>query len=174
VTIVVPHSDGIVCLHGACCEAARRQVRGVYGIITPFESPWVSAKPEPQRLLGYPVVMVDSVTAVASLTKPKGMTKAEYLWGQQLQAQLSGGEIVWSRFHGLTLLLGHDCRYTPDYAVVDADGGLRFDEVKGAYIRNGDDGMVKLRTAATLFPFRFYLRQLKQGQWTSTHIPKAA
>lgn len=59
------------------------------------------------------------------------------------------------RDHALTFLLGHDCRYTPDFSYVDENGFYTFEEVKGF---RREDAMVKLRVVARAFrEFRFKL-----------------
>ena len=83
-----------------------------------------------------------------------------------------GGSVTDFRAHAFTFILGPDCRYTPDYFVVRDDGTIEFHEVKGPFIRDGDDGMVKLRTATRLLPwFRFVLPQeQKDKTWTLTEM----
>lgn len=111
--------------------------------------------------------------ALASLVKPTGLNKTEGRYHDQLVLQQARGEVLWFAAHAITLVLGHDCRYTPDFLVVPADGVLTCIEVKGDYIRSGDDGMVKLRSAAEAFPFRFQRAQLKaQGGWELITIPR--
>lgn len=65
------------------------------------------------------------------------------------------GEVIWQRYEGITLKLGDDVRYTPDWFALKSDGELWCYEVKGPYKR--EDAMIKLRTAASMFPFRFVL-----------------
>lgn len=52
--------------------------------------------------------------------------------------------------------------YTPDFSVILPDGFLRFDEVKGGFIR--EDSEIKWKLAAELFPwFEWRMVQLKTG-----------
>src|SRR5690349_11599094 len=62
----------------------------------------------------------------------------------------------------VTLKLAHDCRYTPDFIVVDMQGHVQAREVKG-FMR--DDALVKLRVAARLFPWIEFqiVRKTKNG-----------
>lgn len=70
----------------------------------------------------------------------------------------------------ITFLLAPDLRYTPDFWIAYPDAKLTFWEVKGAFIR--EDGMVKLKTAAAMFPmFIFIMAQWKDGKWTTKTIP---
>jgi hypothetical protein len=68
-------------------------------------------------------------------------------------------------FEPETLLLGEDCRYTPDFRVIPQDGVVEFHEVKGPHAR--EDAVVKYRTAPLLHPYRFFLAQLNErGEWS--------
>ena len=63
----------------------------------------------------------------------------------------------------LTLQLGFDCRYTPDFWTRMQGGDFRLWEVKG-FMR--DDARVKLHAAARMFPFwTFVLVQKVKGEW---------
>ena len=81
---------------------------------------------------------------------------------------------LWS-FEVVTLKLAADCRYTPDFMVINReDGVVEFHEVKGHW---RDDAKVKLRVAAEKFPmFRFFAAQRDKGCWTITAygLPDAA
>lgn len=68
----------------------------------------------------------------------------------------------------ITLKLGDDCRYTPDFWEVDGVGNFTFYEVKGFW---RDDARVKIKVAARLFPWaRFYAVQRLQGRWKYEQI----
>jgi len=93
--------------------------------------------------------------------QPKRGNKTEAEYGWVLRAEQQAGAILEFRYEALTLILGHDCRYTPDYLVVTTLGFLELHEVKGFH---RDDAMVKLRVAARLFPwFRFLLVEREGG-----------
>ena len=89
------------------------------------------------------------------------MTKPERLWAAKL---VDDPLVKDARYEAVTLRLGPDCRFTPDFFVEYTDGAFGFDEVKGAYIR--PDSLVKLRVAVGMFPrFRWRLAQWKGGVW---------
>lgn len=72
-------------------------------------------------------------------------------------------------FEAVTLRLGDDVRYTPDFLVIAKDDVVEFHEVKGGFWR--DDAKAKIRIAAEMYPmFRFYFffREPKKngGGWT--------
>ena len=94
--------------------------------------------------------------------KPRKMNKLESEYAVKIAL-----ESAWSAFEGITLRLGMDCRYTPDFAVLTHAGMLEMHEVKGF---RRDDAMVKIRVAAAIFPFRFVLAEKKAGAWILTEI----
>lgn len=74
---------------------------------------------------------------------------------------------VWIGIQAITLKLGDDCRYTPDFAAAFADRFI-FYETKG-FMR--DDAQVKLKVAARNFPWAtFVLVRWENHQWTETEI----
>jgi hypothetical protein len=61
--------------------------------------------------------------------------------------------VEWYKFEGLKLRLADNTFYTPDFVVMAADGVLECHEVKGHW---QDDARVKIKVAASLYPFRFF------------------
>lgn len=91
------------------------------------------------------------------------MNKTEAAYDQHLAYRQSAGEIVWRRFEGIKLRLADNTFYTPDFAVLLADGAMELHEVKGFMT---DDAAVKIKVAASEYPFRFLLvfaRRKKDG-----------
>lgn len=85
---------------------------------------------------------------------PGTMNKTEAAYAEELRLRELAGEVVWFKYEGVTLRLGPDCRYTPDFLVMLLGGELECHETKGFH---REDAMVKLRVAAEAFPFRFIL-----------------
>lgn len=84
---------------------------------------------------------------------PRGqMNGTELAYFKVLEQRMQFGAILWFFFEGLTLKLAADCRYTPDFVVMNSEGLIECHEVKGFW---RDDAKVKIRVAASLFPFRF-------------------
>ena len=80
-----------------------------------------------------------------------------------LEARKRDGQIRDWRFEQVTLKLAPDCRYTPDFWIVENDGSVTVEETKGFW---RDDAKVKIRVAATLFPWlRFVALRLTKGAW---------
>lgn len=97
------------------------------------------------------------------------MTKLEADFELLLESKKRRGEIRDYKYEALTLKLGPDCRYTPDFMVMESDDTIAFYETKGPFAR--DDGMVKLRVASEQFPFRFFLCKRPRGEdWTITPV----
>ncbi|TDN81758.1 hypothetical protein EV664_107160 [Stakelama pacifica] len=83
-----------------------------------------------------------------------------------LKPAMQAGEILWYRFEGVKLRLADNTFYTPDYAVMRADGAIEVHEVKGHWM---DDARVKIKVAAEQYPFRFIavkpLPKKRGGGW---------
>lgn len=78
--------------------------------------------------------------------------KTEAAYEAHLWCRQQAGEVAWFRFEGLKLRLADSTFYTPDYAVMLADGQMECHEVKGFW---EDDARVKIKVAAEMYPFRF-------------------
>ncbi|KAG0184207.1 hypothetical protein DFQ28_011605 [Apophysomyces sp. BC1034] len=78
--------------------------------------------------------------------------KTEAAYEDFLRALQVTGEVLWFRFEGMKLRLADNTSYTPDFAVMRADGLLECHEVKGFW---RDDARVKIKVAAEMFPIRF-------------------
>ena len=91
------------------------------------------------------------------------MNKSEAAYAAHLDALKSVGQILWYRFEGMKFRLADNTFYTPDFAVIVASGALELHEFKGFM---EEDANVKIKTAATQYPFVFRLiRKGKGGTW---------
>ena len=99
--------------------------------------------------------------------KAGAMNKSEASYGSFLESLRMAGSILWYRFEGLKLRLADNTFYTPDFAVMGADGVIECHEVKGFW---QDDARVKIKVAAEQYPFRFVAVTAKKksdgGGWT--------
>ena len=84
--------------------------------------------------------------------KTGSMNKTETANDSHLAALQHAGQIKWRKFEGLKLRLADNTFYTPDFAVMAADGVIECHEVKGFW---QDDARAKIKVAADLYPFRF-------------------
>lgn len=141
------------------------------GFFKPDDEPWLEAQRsaiERRKSRGPRL----PIRAVAK--NLEGMNKTEIAYSFILEARLMAGEIVDFWFEGITLKLGPDCRYTPDFLVQMADATMEIHEVKGGsrkadgsiWFHGMDDSMVKLRVAVDKFPFKGVRAiLLKKGEW---------
>ncbi len=88
------------------------------------------------------------------------MNATEKRYASELEARKLAGEIRWWKFEGITLRIANGARYTPDFAILTNENALEFHEVKGAFVREA--AIVRLKVAASLFPFRFILVQFSR------------
>jgi len=86
------------------------------------------------------------------------MNKTEAAYAERLRQLEAVGEIQWHKFEGIKLRLADGMFYTPDFAVLAADGVMELHEVKGFWM---DDARVKIRMAAALYPMRFIAVRVK-------------
>lgn len=80
------------------------------------------------------------------------MNKTERAYAQHLDALKAAGEVLWFEFEPCNLKLAPACFYRVDFLVLRASGLLEAHEVKGYWT---DDARVKIKVAASKFPFRF-------------------
>ena len=86
------------------------------------------------------------------------MNKTEAAYDAHLAQQQHAGQILWRKFEGLKLRLADSTFYTPDFAVMSADGVIECHEVKGFW---QDDARAKIKVAADIYPFRFIAVRVK-------------
>lgn len=87
--------------------------------------------------------------------KAGAMNRTEAAYARHLEQRQHAGEVAWFKFEGMKLRLADNTLYTPDFAVMLADGCLEMHEVKGARGIYQDDAKVKVKVASTMFPLRF-------------------
>ena len=83
----------------------------------------------------------------------------KYLWGLMLGKQI---EKFWVKPMNLWLA-PNKCFYRPDFMVQMPDGTLQIHETKGHW---EDDALVKIKVAASLYPFKFVAIQKIKGLWS--------
>lgn len=95
--------------------------------------------------------MNPSVLALGRL-KAGALNKTEAAYQRHLETRKAAGEVAWYRFEGIKVRLADNTFYTPDFAVMLADGQMELHEVKGHWT---DDARVKIKVAADQYPMRF-------------------
>ena len=80
------------------------------------------------------------------------MNKSEANYAKHLELRKQAGEILWWKFEGMKFRLADNTFYTPDFAVLLADGVLEMHEYKGYWL---DDARIKIKVAAELYPVVF-------------------
>lgn len=103
--------------------------------------------------------------------KAGAMNKTEAKYAAILEARKQAGEVAWYAFEPFKIRLADRTFYDVDFGVMLADGRLQVHEVKGGYVT--DDGKVKVKVAAELFPAEFFIAQLKNKVWTIDSVGNA-
>ena len=110
-----------------------------------------------QRAAAAPPAVPKPLPVATGKVRDPGMNKTEAEYAGILEARRKKGEIAWWQYEAITLKLADNTRYTPDFVVLLASGELEVHETKGGFIR--EDGWLKLKIAAGMFPLRFLLCQ---------------
>lgn len=90
------------------------------------------------------------------------LNQTESAYGQHLELRRRAGEVAWYAFEGVKLRLADKTFYTPDFAVMLTNGQMEMHEVKGFW---EDDARVKIKVAASLYPFQFIGVRKDKGAW---------
>lgn len=94
--------------------------------------------------------------------------KTEAQYERELKLRQQGGEIAWYKFEGIKLRLADNTFFTVDFAVMMSNNVMEMHEVKGFM---QDDANVKIKVAASMYPFVFkIIRKGKGGLWDVTEI----
>lgn len=115
--------------------------------------------------------------------RDQGMNSTEKRYAEQLKLRYQVGEVLWWGYECITLKLGEDCRYTPDFCVMLASLDFRCIDTKATVTKLNskkepylvplceDDSKSKIATAASLFPLGFYLAfQDADGNWIEKEV----
>lgn len=96
--------------------------------------------------------------------KAGAMNKTEAAYESHLKMRKHLNEVAWYKFEGMKFRLADSTFYTPDFAVMLADGRMELHEVKGFWT---DDARVKIKVAASLYPFQFIAIKKSGDGWQS-------
>lgn len=102
--------------------------------------------------------------AVGQSTDEKKLNKTEAAY----LALLRGMGHHWLGIQCVTLKLADDCRFTPDFAFVDAGGRFHFIDVKGF---QREDALLKIKFAARHFPWAsYYIVSKTKAGWDTREV----
>lgn len=112
----------------------------------------------------YSIKTENNIPASFALGRLKAgtMNKTETAYARYLEALKQAGEVVWYEFEPVNLRLADKCFYAVDFLVMKNTGQLECHECKGYWT---DDALVKIKTAAAKFPFKFIAVRLVKGAW---------
>lgn len=100
--------------------------------------------------------------------KTGAMNGTESAYAKHLEQQQMAGVVLWYKFEGVKLRLADKTFLTVDFAVMTSNNVMEMHEVKGFMF---DDANVKLKVAASMYPFIFkVIRKGKGGSWQITEI----
>jgi len=126
---------------------------------------WIKVPPRhPECVETYRRVLPKTTFALHHTTDENRLNKTERAY----LAHLRMLGFPWIGVQNITLKLGDDCRYLPDFSVITANGEMEFHETKG-FMR--PQALVKLKVAARSFPmFRFIVVRRVKGGWTHSPV----
>jgi hypothetical protein len=100
--------------------------------------------------------------------KVGAMNKTEAAYAATLDQRRAAGEVAWFKFEGLKFRLADNTFFTVDFAVMMSNSVMEMHEVKGFM---QDDANVKIKVAASMYPFIFkVIRKGMGGAWDVTEI----
>lgn len=80
------------------------------------------------------------------------MNGLETAYSKHLELLKASGDILWWKFEPASLRLAPKTFFKPDFMILRKDGLLIIDDTKGFMT---DDANVKIKVAASMFPFQF-------------------
>lgn len=95
--------------------------------------------------------------------------KTEAAYEQTLELLRRAGDVAWFRFEGIKFRLADKTFLTPDFAVMRTDGTMEIHDVKGFFM---EDAKVKMKVAAEMYPFRFFVVRKKGSGWEYEQVGK--
>jgi hypothetical protein len=105
--------------------------------------------------------MKPSLLALGRLPVGK-MNKTEQLYADHLELLRRAGDVLWWKFEAIKLRLADNTFYTGDFMVLGRDSVVEVHEVKGFWT---DDARVKIKVAASVYPFRFKAVKRVRSMW---------
>jgi hypothetical protein len=139
-------------------------------VVTEYLAPQRRLSLDTLSCLAPPIPVPPAPPAAIERTPAGYRSKTEARYADLLRWRQADGSIASWCYEPLSLRLGADCHYRPDFLVTRPGTHLvELVEVKGAYIR--DRALDKVRMAASKFPCFVVTLAIWKGQvWTETRI----
>lgn len=100
--------------------------------------------------------------ATGKRKQPGTMNKLEAAYAAELDRRVKSGEVVKWWYESFRVRLADKTWYTPDFAVILADGAVEYHEVKGFW---EEDARVKIKVFAEQYPFVVRAITSVKGLW---------
>ena len=118
-------------------------------------------EPEPVQ----PDTSIKTAFSIAPSTDEDKLNKTESAYLDELR---SNDQYIAVHIQAITLKLGDDCRYTPDFLTIDRNGKCKCHETKGFW---RDDARVKIKCAARMYRWIEFVAVTKQkSDWIYEQI----
>ena len=99
--------------------------------------------------------------------RKSGMNRLESAYAELLAGRIKFGQILLYEYEAVKFRLGDGAWFTPDFMVMLPDGQIEFHETKG-FMREAAN--VRLKVAASKYPFKFFLVKRIKGAWNIEEI----
>jgi hypothetical protein len=96
------------------------------------------------------------------------MNKTETAYASHLELRKRTGDVLWFEFEGIKLRLADKTFLTIDFPVLRGDGLMEMHDIKGGPIM--DDANVKIKVAAKMYPFKFFIVRKKSMFWSMVPV----
>lgn len=132
---------------------------------------WTAKGPRQSSILGELVQPRPRAKGKTDKPQNEKLNKTEARYANHLEKLKMAGEVLWYRNHAFGLYFEDGTRYTPDFMVMDKDGGITLIDCKAYYKNKGKahiepDSMLRMkRTAHEYWMFTVKATWEVDGQW---------
>jgi len=97
------------------------------------------------------------------------MNRTEAAYAAHLELLKASGDVLWWKFEGLKFRLADKTFLTPDFVVMTRSGLIELHDVKGFLM---DDANVKMKVAASMYPFEFFIIRKSKSFWMKIPVSR--
>lgn len=97
------------------------------------------------------------------------MNRTEAAYAAHLELLKASGDVLWWKFEGLKFRLADKTFLTPDFVVMVRSGLIELHDVKGFLM---DDANVKMKVAASMYPFEFFIIRKSKSFWMKIPVSR--